>query len=146
MVLSLGVIALMIIFFVTMALTHRIDTPLFPAGLTAFLVLYWLISDVFAVKWMDLFADKTPEQKKAYYICAAMDAAGFVGLTLFLINMESMTGVIIYVACTVMKRRFRDEFHGITKDGEEAAEIVDIEETSVEITDVEETAAENENE
>ena len=55
---------------------------------------------------------------------------GLGGLVYFMVDMKSMTGALIYVACLFLKRKFREEFNGIKKEDEEdeAEETAELEE------------------
>lgn len=111
--LSLGVMVLLIAFLVFVGVTKRADTLLFPVGLAAGLFVYWIISDVLSVVWLKGFTGKTDAQKKAYCIYALLDLVGFGGLAYFIVEMNSMTGALIYIMCLFLKRRFREEYDGV---------------------------------
>lgn len=122
LLLSAGVMVLLIAFLIFVGVTKRVDTILFPLGLAVGLLLYWVISDVLSVIWTKGFEGKTYDQKKAYYIFALLEAIGFAGLAYFIVEMNSMTGALIYIACMFTKKRFRDEYRGITTDSDDAQE------------------------
>lgn len=126
-ILSMGVLVLLIFFLAFCAWKRLADTPVFPVGIGFMLVLHWFFSDVLSVKWLDMFNEKNEEQKKSYYVYAAMELIGFGGLTYFLIDMTSTVGAIVYVGTMFMKKKFLDDFKGISPDEneeEEAAEEV----------------------
>lgn len=120
-ILSGGVMVLAVAFLILIGVMEKADSLLFPVGLSAFLIVYWVISDVVSVVWLKLFEGRTAEQKKAYYTYALLDAVGFAGLIYFIVDMSGMTGAIVFAACVMLKRRFHDEFYGITKDEDKAA-------------------------
>lgn len=108
--LSLGVVGLAVVFLIFVGVKGLADTLIYPIGLGVFLAVYWVVSDVVSVFWLNKFEGKTDEQKKAYLLFAGLDAIGFAGLAYFIVDLQSMTGVIVYVACTVLKRRFREQY------------------------------------
>lgn len=112
MYLSFGVLGLAAVFLVAVGVAGKAETLLFPVGLGCFLAVYWLIADLLPIKWADCFSGKTDEEKQAYWIYALLDAGGLAGLVYFVINMESMLGVIIFAGCTMFKRKFHDRFSG----------------------------------
>lgn len=114
--LSIGIIAILIVFLILIGVTKKADTLIFPVVVAVFLALFWAVTDVLPVVWMKQFEGKTDEQKKSYYVYAGMDLIGLGGLVYFLVDMNSTTGAIIYVACLFLKKRFREEFYGTAKD------------------------------
>lgn len=120
----IGILAVLIAFMILVGLKGMVDTIVYPIGISIFLAAYWVVSNVLSVIWRNGFEGKTADQKKSYYVCAALDGIGLAGLVHFLVNMTSTTGAIIYVACTVLKRKFREEFNGTSekKDEKEAPE------------------------
>lgn len=108
--LSLGVVGLAVVFLIFVGVKGLADTLIYPIGIGVFLAVYWVVSDVVSVFWLNKFEGKTDEQKKAYLLFAGLDAIGFAGLAYFIVDLQSMTGVIVYVACTVLKRRFREQY------------------------------------
>lgn len=158
--LSIGVMVLLIAFLIFVGVTKQADTLLFPVGLAAGLFVYWVISDVLSVVWLKGFEGKTEGQKKSYYIYALLDLAGFGGLAYFIVEMNSMTGALVYIACLFLKKRFREEYNGVTQaaDAEDAgndgqteteqtdAEQIEAEEESAEGTEILESVGESEEE
>lgn len=128
--LSIGVMVLLIAFLIFVGVTKQADTLLFPVGLAVGLFVYWVISDVLSVVWLKGFEGKTEGQKKSYYIYALLDLVGFGGLAYFIIEMNSMTGALIYIACLFCKKHFREEYNGMpqTSDAEDAESNTQIEE------------------
>lgn len=124
----IGIMVLLVAFMILVGVKGMVNTLVYPIGISIFLAAYWVVSNVLSVIWGKSFEGKTADQKKSYYVCAALDAIGMAGLVHFLVNMTSTTGAIIYVACTVLKRKFRQEFNG-TEDKKD-----DPEEDSREIT------------
>ena len=114
--LSIGIIAILIVFLILIGVTKKADTLIFPVVVAVCLALFWAVTDVLPVVWMKQFEGKTDEQKKSYYVYAGMDLIGLGGLVYFLVDMNSTTGAIIYVACLFLKKRFREEFYGTAKD------------------------------
>lgn len=110
LILSLGFLGLAVVFLILAGICGFIQTPLYPVGLAMILLGYWLVSDVFSIIWTNGFEGKSEEQKRAYYIYAGLDAAGFAGLIWFMVNVESTTGIAIYVASLLLKRKFRNQF------------------------------------
>lgn len=108
----IGIMVLLVAFMIVVGVKGMVNTLVYPIGISIFLVAYWVVSNVLSVVWGKSFEGKTADQKKSYYVCAALDAIGMAGLVHFLVNMTSTTGAIIYVACTVLKRKFRQEFNG----------------------------------
>lgn len=122
MIISIGIMVLAVAFLIVVGVTGTADTLLLPIGLSAFLAVYWLISDVFSVIWMKSFEGKTDEQKRAYYTYALIDAVGFAGLVYFIVDLRGTTGAIIFAASVFLKRRFQDEFRGVDKNEEPEAD------------------------
>lgn len=121
---SIGILGLAVVFLIVCGIKGLADTMVLPVGIGILIFLYWLVSDVFSVFWVKEFEGKTEQQRRAYCIFAAMDLAALGGLVYFLLDMNSMTGVLIYVLFNMVKKRYRDEFLGVK------AEAKDIEETS----------------
>ncbi len=120
MILSVAVMGVLIAFLIFCGVTRQVDTPLYPVGISVCLFIFWLVSDVFSVIWGHEFEDRTPEQIRAYYIYAGMGLVGLGGLVHFLVTMRGMTGALVYVACTIFKRRFRDEYLGLNAEADDA--------------------------
>lgn len=115
------------------------DTIMFPGVAAVFLLLLWIVNNVLAVKWLNEFEGKTEDQKKFFYIYAAMEMVSYIGLVYFLADMRTMTGAMIYVVGTVMKRKFKEDFNG--EEEEESEE--DFSESMLEIEDKEDKTEEN---
>lgn len=116
--LSMGTLAILILFLIVVALSKKADTWLLPVGIGVLLALHWFFSDVLSVKWLNLFDGKNEEQVKSYYVYAGMELIGFAGLTYFLIDMNSTTGAIVYVATMFLKKKFMDDFKGVKPEEE----------------------------
>lgn len=89
------------------------------------LFLFWIMIDIVVPYATGEFSDRTPEQMAAYKKYAALELAGYAGLAYFAGAMNNNTGLygaIAFALCTMYKRRFRDEYMGITHDEDEAAE------------------------
>jgi hypothetical protein len=128
-ILSLAIIGILIVIMILLGVAHLADTIWFPVLTAVFLLLYWLVSDVASVRWLPLFEGKTEEQKRAYCLYAVTDLISLGGLVYFIIDTQSSTGVIIYVVCTFLKRKFRTDFSG-----EEETEDAKTDEATVEET------------
>lgn len=126
-ILSAVPLVILIAFLAFCAWKGLADTVIFPIGVGVMLALHWCISDVVSAKYLNLFEGKTDDQKKAYYVYAAMELVGFGGLTYFLVDMNSTTGAIIYIVCLFLKKKFVEEFRGVKTEEPEAEE--EIEET-----------------
>ena len=122
MFLSIGIIAILIVFLILIGVTQNADSIIFPFVVALFLAAFWAVTDVLPIIWMKQFEGKTDEQKKSYYVYAGMDLIGLGGLVYFLVDMNSTTGAIIYVACLFLKKRFRDEFYGTAKEEDDEEE------------------------
>lgn len=82
------------------------------------LALHWLLSDVLSVVCARAFEGKTEEQKKAYIIYSLLNLVGFGGLGYFACSVGSNNGIIgalVYVMTLSMKRKYLDEYKGISK-------------------------------
>lgn len=125
-ILSMGMLGILILYLAFCAWKGLADTPAFPVGIGVMLTLHWFFSDILPIKWLDMFEGKTEDQKKSYYVYSAMELIGFAGLTYFLVDMGSTTGVIVYVVTMFLKKKFLDEFRGVkpeeTEDEEEEQE------------------------
>ena len=111
---SIGILGLAVGFLIICGIKGLADTVILPVGIGILIFVYWLVSDVFSVFWVKEFDGKTEQQKRAYCIFAAMDLAALGGLVYFLMDMDSMTGVLIYVLFNMVKKKYRDEFLGVT--------------------------------
>lgn len=111
---SIGILGLAVVFLIICGIKGLADTVILPVGIGILIFIYWLVSDVFSVFWMKEFDGKTEQQKRAYCIFVAMDLAALAGLVYFLMDMDSMTGVLIYVLFNMVKKKYRDEFLGVT--------------------------------
>lgn len=92
----------------------------------AFITIYWILTDVVAVKLKHGFAGKTPEQKSAYYKMAGIDLVGVVGLGMFLVSgiggngsesgqggltgNLSLVGAVIYLISFMTSKRLRVQY------------------------------------
>ena len=132
MFLSIGTLVVLIIALILIGVAGKAETLIFPIVIAIFLAIYWVISDVLSVIWLKEFEGKTDDQKKFYYAYAGVDLIGLGGLVYFMVDMKSMTGALIYVACLFLKRKFREEFNGIKKEEEEdeAEETAELEENA----------------
>ena len=128
MLLTVSIILLLAVLLIVLAMTKKMNTIWFPLGAGVLLAMYWVVSDVLPVAWLRLFEDKTESQKHSYYIYAVIDAVGLGGLLFFIMSMTSMTGALVYVACVLMKKRFHDEYLGVSPS--EPAEVPAVEEES----------------
>lgn len=122
LMLSAGIMVLLVAFLIYVGVTKQVETILFPLGISVGLLLYWIVSDVLSVIWLKEFEGKTEEQKKSYYMYALFDAVGFAGLAYFIIDMDSMIGALIYIACLFTKKRFREDFKGTANEEETETE------------------------
>ncbi len=112
--LTIGVVALLAVVLVVLVVTKKMNTVWFPVGVGVALALYWIVSDILPVLWLRLFEEKTEEQKRSYYIYALIDAVGLGGLLYFIMSLSSMTGALVYVVSVFMKKRFHDEYLGVS--------------------------------
>ena len=142
MFLSIGIIAILIVFLILIGVTQNADSIIFPVVVALFLAAFWAVTDVLPIIWMKQFEGKTDKQKKSYYVYAGMDLIGLGGLVYFLVDMNSTTGAIIYVACLFLKKRFRDEFYGTAKEEEDDEEESAGSETAGELAEGSESLAE----
>ena len=140
MYLSFGVLGLAVVFLIIVGVTGQAETLLFPIGLAVFLAIYWVISDLLPIKWANILEEKTDEQKQAYQMYALLDLGGLAGLVYFIINMESLIGVIIFAFCTMYKRKQYDKFLGKTEDAEDVSEAEAEESAEVTASEAEESA------
>ena len=118
MYLSFGVLGLAVLFLILVGVTGQAETMKYPIGLGVFLIVYWVISDILPIRWLKILENKTEEQKRAYWMFTLADAGGFAGLAYFLIDMDSLLGAIIFMGCTMLKRKFHDQYLGKTDAGE----------------------------
>ena len=144
MYLSFGILGLAVVFLLIVGFTGQAETMLFPVGLGVFLAIYWAVADLLPIKWADIFDGRTEEQKQAYWIYTLLDAGGLAGLVYFIVNMESMVGVIIFAGCTMFKRKFNDRFLGKTDEEEDVAEPLPTAENMQEIIPAEQPETEEE--
>ena len=132
---SIGILGLAVVFLIICGIRGMIDTLVLPVGMSILIFAYWFVSDVLSVLWVKEFEGKTERQKHSYYLFAAMDLIALGGLVYFLIDMDSMAGVLVYVLFNMTKKKYRDEFLGImpeqNKTEEAAAEAGMEEEESV---------------
>ena len=128
--LTVGVIALLAVLLIVLVATKRMSTIWFPIGAGVILGLYWVVVDILPVAWLRLFEGKTWEQKRSYCVYALIDAVGLGGLLYFIMSMSSITGALIYVASVLFKRRFHDEFLGVSESDEESDEEAEPEQIS----------------
>lgn len=119
LVISAVLLVLLIGTLVLVGVAGLAETVIFPVVVALFLAIYWIVSDVMSVVWLHSFEGKTDEQKKNYYIYAGLELIGLGGLVYFLVDMKGTTGAIIFVCCLFLKKRFKDEFDGVTQDAED---------------------------
>lgn len=123
--LTVGVIVLLAILLIVLVATKKMNTIWFPIGAGVILGLYWVVVDILPVSWLRLFEEKTWEQKRSYCIYALIDAVGLGGLLYFIMSLKSMTGALIYVASVLFKKRFHDEFLGVSESDDEPNEVME---------------------
>lgn len=123
--LTVGVIALLAVLLIVLVATKKMNTIWFPLGAGVILGLYWVVADVLPVAWLHLFEEKTWEQKRSYCVYALIDAVGLGGLLYFIMSMSSITGALIYVASVLFKKRFHDEFLGVSESDDEPNEVIE---------------------
>jgi hypothetical protein len=135
LILSIVDIAVLAVLLVLIGVAGLVETWIFPTVVSVFLALFWVTSDVLPIKWLNGFEGKTDDQRKSYYVYAVMDLIGFGGLVYFIVDMNSMTGAIVYVCMMVLKKKFREDYNGPEK--EEAAEEEAAEENASEAQEME---------
>ncbi len=123
MLLTVGIIFLLAVLLIVLVAMKKMNTIWFPVGVGVLLGLYWIVADVLPVIWLRQFADKTEAQKRSYCVYALIDAVGLGGLLYFIMSMTSITGALVYVASMFLKKRFHDEFLGVSE--EETEEVSD---------------------
>lgn len=135
-------------FLYTMIVRREIG-PEYYVVIVTFLSLFWILTDVLSVVLTKGFEGKTEAQIKAYKIFALLDLVGLAGLAYFVMALQNngMMGAIIYAAAIMGKRKFYEEYRGITSDedgdaAESEAEAVETE-AEVETTEVEKTETED---
>lgn len=86
------------------------------------LLLFWVLTDVVSVHCTKGFEGKTEAQRKAYWVYALMDLVGLAGLGYFAVSMSNnggMIGALIYAFTMMGKRKYKDEYMGITEKEDE---------------------------
>ncbi len=97
----------------------------------AWVVIYMIISDFIEPVMMNRFKKKHPQQVRAYYIYAALDMAGMLGLLWFVVmagmfgDITHYAGIAIFAVCFVPKRTFYNKFNKRKVYYEESDEDVD---------------------
>ena len=109
---SIAILGLAVVFLIFCGIKGLMNSAVLPVGMGTAVFAYWFVSDVLSVFWVKEFEGKTEKQKHAYYLFAGMDLIALGGLVYFLIDMDSMTGVLVYVLFNMTKKRYRDEFLG----------------------------------
>ena len=120
--LSVASLAVLLAVLIVLGVTDRVETILFPIAISVCLVIFWVVSDVLAVIWLNAFEGKNDAQKRAYYIYAGLDFIGLGGLVYFMVDLKGTTGILIYICCIFLKKRFREEFSGTDSSGQEETE------------------------
>ena len=89
-----------------------------------FLLYEWLMMDVFSLYWKHGLAGKTDEQCSAAIKMALLGLLANGGLAFFLMSMNqySIYGAVAYFLATMMKRKQRDIYEGISEDEDTADE------------------------
>lgn len=86
---------------------------------------YWVLTDVVTVVVTKAFENRTPEQIKAYKIYSILNLAGLAGLGYFAFSVSSNSGIygaMVYVLTLMWKRKYLDQYKGITKEEPETPE------------------------
>ncbi len=81
--------------------------------------LFWLLMDIIKPKLTGEFEGKTKEQMTAYWIYCALGFVGYAGLAYFAIAAANSTGIygaIAFAVTTMTKRRFLEDYQGISHD------------------------------
>ncbi len=120
--LSIASLVVLLAVLIVLGVTDRVETILFPIAISVCLAIFWVVSDVLAVMWLNAFEGKNDAQKRAYYIYAGLDFIGLGGLVYFMVDLKGTTGILIYICCIFLKKRFREEFSGTDGDRQEEAE------------------------
>mgnify|MGYP003376255719 FL=1 len=87
--------------------------------------IYWVLTDIVTVVVTKAFENRTPEQIKAYKIYSALNLAGLAGLGYFAFSISSNSGIygaMVYVLTLMWKRKYLDQYKGITKEETETPE------------------------
>lgn len=140
---SIAILGFAAVFLVICGIKGLADTIVLPVGIGFIIFLYWVVSDVLSVFWIKEFDGKTEKQKHAYYIFAAMDLLALGGLVYFLMDMNSMTGVLVYVLFNMTKKRYRDEFLGVLPKADEEKQESERKETEEENMEAKHSTDEN---
>ena len=112
LILSLGILGLTGIFLGVCLATHQILNPIFPAGLSLLMLLYWAAANLLPVFRAKIFDGKSEAQKQAYWIYALIDFVGLAGLVYFVVDLDSTIGAVVYAASIFLKKRYREKFDG----------------------------------
>lgn len=122
---SIAVIGVALAYILYVAFVKKKLGPDYYIVLYGCLAVFWFLSDVLTIILTKGFEGKTEGQKKAYRIYAALNFLGLAGLGYFAFTINSsngMIGVFIYVATLMMKRKYQDEYRGVSGEGAEDSE------------------------
>ena len=101
--------------------------------------LYWVVQDILIPIVTKDFEGRTPEMMNGYRKYAALDLVGFAGLAWFGISFRgensSFYGALVYFFAYMTKKRFWEEFQGITHDEDDEEEAEEEEDTDYEAED-----------
>lgn len=105
--------AIVIAFVVWTAMNKKSTSPLYYGVMIGLLVFVWIIQDVVGAVWKHALAQRSDEQVSAYLKAAGLDLVGYVGLTWFLLamNSNSIIGAAIYLFGVTSARRQRDIYY-----------------------------------
>lgn len=99
----------------------------YSVSLIAALLFFWVMSDIVAPRKAHDFDDRSPQQMDAYKKMAICELVGYAGLAWFGLSTgggsQSLYGAIVFLLATMLKRKYRDQYMGVTRD--ENGRIVD---------------------
>ncbi len=116
-VLETAIILIGIIYIIVCTIMGLHNKWAFRLGFAALVVIYMIVADFVEPVVMKRFKKKHPMQVRAYYIYAALDVVGMLGLLWFVVmagmfeDITHYAGIAIFAVCFVPKRTFYNKFN-----------------------------------
>ena len=115
-----GVVLALVVVYLLLIMLKKIQFGIaFAFVICGGLLLFWLLETVISPIVCHRFDDRTPEQVSAYKKYAVLEIVGYAGLAWFALTIDRSTGfygAMVYVVTMMFKRRFYNEYRGITDD------------------------------
>lgn len=124
----IGITAIIVIYLIYALATKRMNIFFFQILLGAFVVMYFLMSEIVEPYRLGMLKDMTIGQKSGFMKMMVADIVGVGALLYWIVGMgtdkenDILFPVLIYILCTQFRRKFRPEFEGTEEEADGSAE------------------------